>query len=76
MPAVKRKRLEKQRKIKAEVRQELERERNELIECAKDRARASSIIDEYYREQREQEYEIQRVLYGRMYNQGRSEVTR
>ena len=41
MPAVKRRKLEKQKKIKAELRQELEREKMELLEYTRDRSKTA-----------------------------------
>jgi hypothetical protein len=47
MPAVKRRKLEKQKKIKAELRQELEREKMELLEYMRDRSKTASIVDDH-----------------------------
>jgi ribosomal protein S25 len=68
MPAVKRRKLEKQKKIKAELKQELEREKMELLEYARDRSKTASIVDDHFKQMQEEEVEVTRVLYGRMYN--------
>ena len=69
MPAVKRRKLEKQKKIRCELKQELEREKFELLQYVRDRSKTATIVDDHFKKMQDEEIEVQRVLYGRMYNQ-------
>jgi hypothetical protein len=68
MPAVKRRKLEKQKKIRVELKQEIDREKMELLEYVRDRSKTKSIVDDHFKQMHDEEVEVTRVLYGRMYN--------
>ncbi len=40
----------------------------ELLEYVRDRSKTASIVDDHYKQIENEEIEVKRVLYGRMYN--------
>ena len=51
------------------MKQELEREKYELLQYVRDRSKTATIVDDHFKQMHDEEVEVQRVLYGRMYNQ-------
>lgn len=67
MPAAKKRRVEQSKMIKLELKAQLDKERQELFECSKDRERINSIVDTHFQRIQDRETEVQRTLYNRMY---------
>lgn len=66
VPAAKKHRIEQQKNIRLELKAELEKEKQELFDCAKSREKAASIVVMHHKRLYDSEMDVKKTLYARI----------